>query len=86
MIADTSIEVFKSIHNDGVAQTQYQRILNFFKSHENVTRREVSVALGIEPGAVAGRVNTLIAVGKLVEAPRRRCTITGRSAHTLNMR
>lgn len=86
MVRQTSIEAHAAIQVDGVAATQVERIINYLERHANVTRREIARATGIEVSAVAGRVNTLVASDVLVEHSSRKCSISGRNAHTVSLK
>lgn len=65
---------------------QEQIIMDFIDAHrtKTFTRREIANATGLEVSAVAGRVNALIhEKGVLQELPRRKCSQSGISSHTL---
>ena len=65
---------------------QEQVIMDFIDAHrtKTFTRREIAKAVGLEVSAVAGRVNSLIHdKGVLHELPRRKCTQSGVSSHTV---
>lgn len=85
MVRDTSEKAYKEINLEGVSGNQHRKILNFLRTRTNLTRREIAQATGIEISAVAGRVNELIKVGSLSENGIRRCSISGRIAHTLSL-
>lgn len=82
-VATTSREAYHSIRAEGREAAQKEQILEVVKDTaatwgHGMTRREISYQTGIEPGAVGGRVNALIAEGRLVDAEKRNCTVTGR--------
>lgn len=81
----SSIDCFHDHQHEFGAQEQ--TIIDYVSRHPSVTRREISKATGIEPGAVAGRVNRLIhELRVLHELPRRECSVTGVSSHCLMLR
>lgn len=50
------------------------------------TRSEIAEATGMRLSSVCGRVNELIDLGYLEDAPRRVCWVTGKSAHAVRIR
>lgn len=85
MIRETSKQVYKEINADGTTSKQQGKIISYLKVHPNVTRREIAQAMGIDVSSVAGRVNELINANVLSEHPRRKCSISGRSAHPVSI-
>ena len=86
MIATTSAIAYDEIKADGTVRTQTAVIINALFIHGPMTRREISAVTGIEPGAVAGRVNELIKVELLADdGEKRDCKITGRLAKVVNL-
>lgn len=86
-VSDTSIDCFHS-HKAKFNQ-QEQIIMDFIAANKNrtFTRREIAKAVGLEVSAVAGRINSLIhEKGALHELPRRKCSISGISSHTLMLK
>ncbi|MFA6039868.1 MAG: hypothetical protein WC733_00010 [Methylophilus sp.] len=83
-VSDTSIDCY---HSHKVEfNHQEQIIMDFIDQHKakTFTRREIAFGTGLEVSAVAGRVNALIhEKGVLHELPRRKCTISGISSHTV---
>lgn len=68
---------------------QEQRIMDFIKRHPTkaFTRREIAKAVGLEVSTTAGRVNALIhEKNALEELPRRKCSISGVSSHTVMLK
>lgn len=80
-VASTSKGVYTKIKLEGLVKSQHTIIIDcLYRTEGALTRREISKSTGIEPGAVAGRVNELIKTGKVSERGKRICTITGRLA------
>lgn len=85
-IAATSRAAYHGIQADGTEACQKAKILAAIKSQGPMTRREISVMTGIEPGAVAGRVNDLVKTERIVETEHKRpCFVTGRLAKEVRL-
>jgi Mn-dependent DtxR family transcriptional regulator len=81
-VAETSRIAFHDhLRSGGLGRQASAIYLHVIESERDWSRRELSRALGIEPGAVAGRVNELVAAGLLAEYPKRKCRYTGRTIH-----
>ena len=76
--AMTSRIAYHGVQADGTEHNQKALIVAALNEHGPMTRRELSVATGIEPGAIGGRVNALVAAGKLKDDTQRPCTVTGK--------
>jgi hypothetical protein len=83
-VSDSSIDCY---HTHKIEfNHQEQIIMDFIDANKTktFTRREIAFATGLEVSAVAGRVNSLIhEKGVLFEMPRRKCSRSGISAHTV---
>ena len=78
-ISTTSIEAYNDINSDGTSATQKNMILDTLDEiGKPLSAREVSQITGIEINAVSGRINDLKKDGLLVEAEKRKCSITHR--------
>ena len=78
-VAATSREANRNGEASGKFGTQRAQIVEFMKGYPmGRTRREISEQLGIEPGAVGGRVNALIKSGDLFEVGQKVCSHTGK--------
>lgn len=75
-VADTSIEAYKEHKDEGLANRQASQILQWLQEGKDYSRREIARGMGLELSSVCGRVNELMSVGLLEEAPKRRCSIT----------
>lgn len=85
-VASTSISAFHDIEREGKTATQRAEIaLCLRDAGRPMTRREISVKTGIEPGAVGGRVNSLVKCGYLSEVETVTCPITGRTVKAVTL-
>lgn len=80
-VADTSIDAYHTHIEEGLAGKQAQTILRGLEDGKDYSRREIARSLGMELSSVCGRVNELLQIGLLEEAPKRRCTITHKTIH-----
>ena len=61
MVATTSAQAYIEIQNDGTTTTQREKIVEFLSGLSGpTTRRHIGQALGMELGAVSGRINGLM--------------------------
>ena len=68
-VSDTSLEAHRLLSNKNV-KSQYDQIVGFLSRLPNgTTRKRIAIALGIEPGTVAARVNELVAANRLTDGP-----------------
>lgn len=85
-VAYTSTKMYAKLKSEGIIGNQHTIIIRCLNGASwTLTRREISKITGIEPGAVAGRVNELIKTGKLTERGKRICKITGRLAKLVRL-
>ena len=83
-VAAMSVKAFFEINVEGITQAQEKRIYRaIFSSPHPMTRKEVSVQLFIDAGAVGGRVNAMVKSGHLIEREKRKCKVSGRTTGTL---
>ncbi|CAB4133105.1 hypothetical protein UFOVP140_35 [uncultured Caudovirales phage] len=61
-VTETSVMAYRSLVKDGKLQPMQTRILQALELGK-MTRKELSVATGMELSGVCGRVNSLIAAG-----------------------
>ena len=84
-VADTSLIAYDKIISTQKMSRQQIAIIDWVERIGNkfsgITRSELSEASGIRLSSVCGRVNELVAIGKLEELPRRPCRVTKSSAH-----
>jgi predicted transcriptional regulator len=79
-ISTTSINAYTDIKNDGTTATQKNIILDTLDTiAKPLSAREVSQITGIEINAISGRINELKTDGLLVEAEKRKCSISHRT-------
>jgi len=77
----TSTVAYHSLRDSGAAMKQEDKILECVSKSaftDDMTLKEISRLTGLEINAVSGRVNGLKKSGKLKEAQKRRCRVTGR--------
>ena len=77
-VRNTSLKAFKELNETGNSSNQQERILNNMRLNWNYSLQEIKSIVNIDINAVSGRVNTLKKKGKLKEAQKRKCSITGR--------
>lgn len=83
-VSDSSIDCYHSHKIE--FNHQEQTIMDFIDLHptKTFTRREIAFATGLEVSAVAGRVNALLHEKQVLhELPRRKCSCSGISSHTV---
>jgi hypothetical protein len=85
-VANTSIEAYDEHKAAGKVGAQAHMILGILNSDQNYSRREIAKVAGIELSSVCGRVNELLAVGLLVEDPKRKCSVTGKTINPVRTR
>lgn len=83
---DTSIEAYRELRYNGTLSKQQKRIINVFWPQENWSLQEVVKLTGLPINTVSGRCNELKKAGYLEEAPKRKCSITGRTIHPLRIK
>ena len=72
MIRQTSLLAIQDIRSDGTAQTQRNKIRDFLKKFDGLTRNEISRLLGIKINAVCGRTNELMKSQLVYEEGKRK--------------
>jgi len=85
LVADSSLEAYRHLRREGGLETQQARLLGSMRAGRDYSLQELVAITGIQINAVAGRVNELKAAHRLEQAPVRRCTITGRSIHPVQL-
>ena len=78
MVSQTSLEAYDQIIESGTEYTQQEIIQKLIKKVGGLTRRQISKITGLEMGAVAGRVNSLVNQGLLIEEDTTVCEYTHR--------
>jgi len=76
-VQTTSKIAYSEISSEGIRSKQSDKVLGAV-SQKGSSLKEISRDTGIEINAVSGRVNELRKRGYLTNAPRRKCSITGR--------
>lgn len=86
-VRDASIIAYRSLEWSGRMTRQQRLVMDFFacNAQRDYTRQELASALSLGINVIAGRVNELLKqpFNLLEELPRRKCRITGESAHAL---
>ena len=77
MVANTSKMAYEQLVSSGKEMTQRARILGALVKHpDGLTRRGLSFVTRLELGAVAGRVNSLLADGLVDDSEETQCHTT----------
>jgi hypothetical protein len=84
-IAETSLIAYRAMGPK--LSRQENEVVAFLAKHchRDYTRNEIAAATGIRLSSVCGRCNSLVERQALSEGPRRRCAITGSTAHPLRL-
>lgn len=78
-VSVSSANVYHLHVTPNIESTQVEKIITYLRGMGWRSRREISKATGIEPGAVSGRVNKLVGAKVLQEAGfLMECPVTGR--------
>jgi Mn-dependent DtxR family transcriptional regulator len=86
MVATTSKLAYREHRDAGKALTQEREIFEFIKkSRASWSRSELAERLGIRLSSVCGRVNELIADGKVTHADPRTCLVTGKTVRPVKL-
>lgn len=82
-VTETSLEAYRTLplHN---RMTTASRIMRAVETG-CITRRQIEARTGIPINAVCGRVNELIAAGRLDRGPEVKDEVTGRTVETLRI-
>ena len=77
MVRNTSIIAYNDLKNSGKQPTQKQIILNALKKNVRpMSLQEICDITNMQINAVSGRVNDLKKANQVVEAPKRKCSVT----------
>lgn len=79
---DTSIAAYRDVPLQA-RETEVMRYILARPEVRDWTRAELAHAMGWRDGPVCGRVNALIAKGRLIEGARRACAMSGKQAHAV---
>lgn len=87
-VRDTSIRAYHAMQDDGSLTRSEEAVLDALRRFVHqvgrpLTRRELSKLSGLDIAGVSGRINSLIAKGRVQEGRQRRDTITGKTAYEL---
>lgn len=78
-VADTSRIAYQNHKSEGKVGLQANHILNLMQGCKDYSRRELATLCGIDLSSVCGRVNELVQIKLLKEAPKRKCKLTGKT-------
>ena len=80
-IRDSSRAAYRDLKDSGKLGNQCQKILQSMKAGSDYSLQEISRITGIAINAISGRCHSMKKLGVLIEAPTRRCSITGKTIH-----
>lgn len=78
-VAETSINAYHNLINTGTLTKRQAELMAYMETVGAVTRRQIAKALEWDTGSAAGRVNELVALGKLEEIGTVKCPKTGKT-------
>ena len=78
MMQDTTIESYVKLKSENKIQPRENQILNVFRTHGNLTDRELSQALRLPINSITPRRNMLVKKDKVVKKGRKYDTVTNR--------
>lgn len=85
-VRETSLAAYDQLKTGALGRQQAQIVRHMAQHvHRDWTRRELVDAVGMTVNAVAGRVFELIERGMLIERRLRKCSVTGRTVHALEL-
>lgn len=79
---DTSFEASEHLTATGGHQVMMQRAYELLLQNPGRTAKEIELVGGFDDGQIRKRLNDLRRKGKALNGPKRRCSITGRTAQT----
>ena len=87
MSKEASRDAYRAAIASGRTTAGERAVLQAFASDPSrrLTRAEIGDLTRLRSGSVCGRVFDLIEAGVLAELPRRRCSVTGESAHEIGL-
>ena len=88
MVTQTSKLAYRELNEEGVGDTQKEKILDvvssyFYNYDKGLSNREISNLTGFEINAVSGRVNDLKKEGLIVEAEKKKDKQTNKLVQTV---
>jgi hypothetical protein len=87
-VRDTSIEAYRDLRVRRLLAPKQQLIMDAMRrwGYGNYSLQELSKWTALPINTVSGRCNELKKAGHLEEAPKRKCSITGRTIHPLRIK
>lgn len=80
-VSDTSIDNYVIHRASGRLGRQQLMVLAVMGRGRDYSRAELAQLTGMRLSSVCGRVNELLELKRLTEAPTRACKVTGRTVH-----
>jgi hypothetical protein len=81
MVRDTSIDAYRN-RDENLEQWIYETYLYLNSKGEIPTDREVALFLGVYPNVVRPKRNALVRKGRMKEAGKRVCKVSGKRVYT----
>lgn len=80
-MSETSLKAIRDIRKSGKTLKQSQKIIYHMSKYKKPrTRAQIALMLGIDKGSIAGRINSLIKSGAVMETVKEICPTSGRIA------
>lgn len=83
-VADTSIDAYRNLSVGDLSRGQ-AAVMRVIGERLDYTRAEIAALAGLPLQSVCGRVNELVAAGKLENGPRRLCSKTGNPSNPVRL-
>lgn len=83
-MATTSLDAYRS-HSVRALSAGQRRVMDVIRPGLDFTRSEIAHASGMSLQSVCGRVNELVAAGRLEHGPRRICSRTGNPSNPVRL-
>lgn len=84
-VADTSIDCYHEIHNEGRLTRLQSQIMASINSGADYTLQELVRLTGLPVNTVSGRCNELRTAKRLEHGKTRACSVTGRKVHPVKL-
>lgn len=84
-VAAPSRQAYREIQREGVLGQRQAQVLAAIEPGRDYSLTELVKLTGLPVNVISGRCNELRAAGRLVLAPARRCSVTGRTIHPVKL-
>lgn len=84
-VAATSLQAYREIQREGGLSHRQAQVLAAVKPGKDYSLSELVKLTGLPVNVISARCNELRAAGRLVLAPARRCSLTGRTVHPVKL-